>query len=41
MPSTQETLFAYERLVMQELDFDMIVEAPIAFNQVQDRDPRA
>ena len=30
----KETLFAYERLVMQELDFDMIVEAPIAFNQV-------
>jgi len=30
----QETLFAYERLVMQDLDFDMIVEAPVAFNQV-------
>jgi len=30
----KETLFAYERLVMQDLDFDMIVEAPVAFNQV-------
>ena len=30
----KETLFAYERLVLQDLEFDMIVEAPIAFNQV-------
>jgi hypothetical protein len=30
----KETLFAYERLVLADLDYDMIVEAPIAFNQV-------
>jgi len=30
----KETVFGYERLVLQELEFDTIVEAPVAFNHV-------
>uniref|UniRef100_A0A7S0HYX2 Cyclin N-terminal domain-containing protein n=1 Tax=Hanusia phi TaxID=3032 RepID=A0A7S0HYX2_9CRYP len=30
----RDTILAYERLVLQAIEFDMIVEAPVAYNQV-------
>mmetsp|Transcript_879 Transcript_879/g.2717 ORF Transcript_879/g.2717 Transcript_879/m.2717 type:complete len:277 (-) Transcript_879:427-1257(-) len=30
----RDTILAYERLVLQMIEFDMIVEAPVAYNQV-------
>ena len=30
----KETILAYEQLILQELEFDMIVEAPVAYNQM-------
>mmetsp|Transcript_39088 Transcript_39088/g.96206 ORF Transcript_39088/g.96206 Transcript_39088/m.96206 type:complete len:437 (+) Transcript_39088:94-1404(+) len=30
----RDTILAYERLLLQDIEFDMIVEAPVAFNQM-------
>mmetsp|Transcript_34011 Transcript_34011/g.52992 ORF Transcript_34011/g.52992 Transcript_34011/m.52992 type:complete len:443 (+) Transcript_34011:44-1372(+) len=30
----KDTILSYERLLLQDIEFDMIVEAPVAFNQV-------